>query len=170
MKKIYLFLYYTLFSKFPMQPFPGYKFGYATRCWIAKKVLKSCGNDVIVKDHCYFGNGERLSVGNRSQLGQNARLNGCITMGDDCVMGPDVVMMAIGHEFSDRKIPINLQGATEEKPIIIGNDCWIGTRVIVLPGVSIGSHSIVAAGAVVTKSFPEYSIIGGVPAKLLKSR
>lgn len=58
----------------------------------------------------------------------------------------------------------------EEKEVVIGNDVWIGTRVIILPGVTIGDHSIIGAGAVVTKSFPDYSIIGGVPAKLIKSR
>ena len=62
------------------------------------------------------------------------------------------------------------QGAYEEKEVIIGNDVWIGTRVIILPGVKIGDHSIIASGAVVTKSFDEYSVIGGVPAKLLKRR
>ncbi|MDD3040470.1 DapH/DapD/GlmU-related protein [Bacteroides sp.] len=79
-------------------------------------------------------------------------------------------MMATSHEFKDLDTPINQQGAKSEEPIVIGNDCWIGTRVIILPGVEIGDYSIVAAGAVVTKSFPPYSIIGGVPAKLLKKR
>ena len=79
-------------------------------------------------------------------------------------------MMATSHEFKDINIPINLQGAEKEKPIIIGNDVWIGTRVIVLPGVIIGDHSIIAAGSVVTKSCKPYSIIGGVPAKLIKMR
>jgi len=72
--------------------------------------------------------------------------------------------------FDRIDIPINQQGSTEEKPIEIGNDVWIGTRVIILPGVKIGDHSIIGAGAVVTKSFPPYSIIGGVPAKLIKKR
>ena len=85
-------------------------------------------------------------------------------------MGPDVIMMATSHEFKSLNIPINKQGAKQEDPIIIGDDCWIGTRAIILPGVSIGNHSIIAAGAVVTHSFPAYSIIGGVPAKLIKTR
>ena len=85
-------------------------------------------------------------------------------------MGPDVVMMATSHEFARLDIPINLQGAKEENPIVIGDDCWIGTRAIILPGVHIGKQSIVAAGAVVTRSFPDRSILGGVPARLLKTR
>ena len=84
-------------------------------------------------------------------------------------MGPDVVIMATSHGYDRTDLPVRLQGGWE-KPISIGNDVWIGTRVIVLPGVNLGDHCIVAAGAVVTKSFPAYSIVGGVPARLLKAR
>lgn len=153
-----------------MQPMPGYRIGYKLRYWAVRKLLAYCGEDVVVKDNCYFGNGNKLKVGDRSQLGQNARLGGTITIGDDVVMGPDVVMMATSHEFKDLNTPINMQGAKPEEPIVIGNDCWIGTRVIILPGVHIGNKCIVAAGAVVTRSFPDNCIIGGVPAKLLKIR
>lgn len=153
-----------------MQPMPGYKIGYMLRRWCVKYLLHNCGKKVIVKDHCYFGNGARLAVGDRSQLGQNARLQGTITIGEDCVMGPDVVIMATSHEFARLDVPVNLQGAKLEEPITIGNDCWIGTRVIILPGVELGDHCIIAAGAVVTHSFPSNSILGGVPARLLKTR
>lgn len=64
---------------------------------------------------------------------------------------------------------MNLQGAKEENLIVIGDDCWIGARAIILPGVHIGKQSIVAAGSVVTRSFPDRCILGG-PAKLLKVR
>lgn len=161
MKKLLLIIYYALLQRFPMQPMPGYKIGYKLRYWCVKHLLRRCGTDVIVKDHCYFGNGLRLSVGNRSQLGSNARLNGDITIGNDVLMGPDVVMMATSHEFARLDIPINLQGAKEENPIVIGDDCWIGTRAIILPGVHIGKQCVVAAGAVVTRSFPDRSILGG---------
>lgn len=171
MKRIYLFLYYAFLQRIPMQPMPGYKIGYVLRRWVLKKVLgKRCGDKIIVKDHCYIGNGERLTIGDRSQLSQNGRFNGTINIGNDCLMGPDIVIMATSHEYSSTAMPINQQGAKTENPVIIGNDCWIGTRSVILPGVKIGDHSIVAAGAVVTKSFPPYSIIGGVPAVLIKKR
>lgn len=170
MKKILLLLYYGFLQYIPMQPMPGYKIGYKLRLAICKFLLKKCGQNVIIKNKCYFGNGNRLSVGNRSQLGQNSRLNGTINIGDDVVMGPDVVMMATSHEFKSIDIPINLQASKEEQPIVIGNDCWIGTRVIILPGCHIGDHCIIGAGAVVTKSFPSNCIIARVPAKCIKYR
>lgn len=170
MRKLLLLLYYLILQRIPMQPMPGYKIGYKLRYIVTKRLLRKCGNAVIVKDHCYFGNGTRLSVGDRSQLGSNARLNGEITLGNDIVMGPDVVMMATSHEFARLDIPINQQGAKPESPIVIGDDCWIGTRAIILPGVHIGKQCVVAAGAVVTHSFPDRCILGGVPARLLKTR
>ena len=66
MKKILLLIYYALLQRIPMQPMPGYKLGYRLRYWCARHLLRHCGKDVIVKDHCYFGNGTRLSVGDRS--------------------------------------------------------------------------------------------------------
>ncbi len=153
-----------------MQPMPGYQLFYKLRYFIIKKILKKCGENVTVKNRAYFGDGSRLTIGDRSQIGQNSKLAGTIIIGSDVLMGPDVVMMATSHAFDRIDIPMNQQGATEEQPIIIGDDVWIGTRVIIMPGVEIGSHSIVAAGAVVTKSYEPYSIIGGVPAKLIKKR
>jgi len=170
MKTLLLIIYYGLLQYLPMQPVPGYQVFYKLRYFAISQILKNCGKNVIVKNKCTFGNGNRLTVGHRSQLGQNSRLGGRIDIGDDVLMGPDVVMMATSHEISDIHTPINQQGSTVEQKITIGNDVWIGTRAIVLPGVNIGDHSVVAAGAVVTKSFPPYSIIGGVPAKLIKTR
>ncbi|YCM42402.1 acyltransferase [Verrucomicrobiaceae bacterium 227] len=170
MRNIYLFLYYLIARRWPMQPFPGYLTGYKLRRHLANKLLRHCGDLIIVKDRCYFGDGTRLSVGDRSQLGQNSRLNGLITIGNDVLMGPDIVMMATSHAFQNPDHLINLQGAAEEREIVIGDNVWIGTRAIILPGVTVGSHSIVAAGAVVTKDVPEYSIVGGNPARVIRSR
>lgn len=153
-----------------MQPFPGYKMGYYIRLRLAHRILAAAGKDIVIKNCCYFGDGSRLRVGDRSQLGQNARLSGKISIGSDVVMGPDIVVMATTHEFGDSSVPINSQGSGVEREIFIGDDVWIGTRAIILPGVRIGDHSIIGAGSVVTKSFPPGSIIGGNPARLIRAR
>lgn len=169
-RKFLLLTYYGLLQYIPYKPFPLWNIGCKLRYFVSKFLLKEIGKDIIIKNRCYFGYGSRIKVGNRSQLGQNARLQGSITLGDDVVMGPDVVIMATSHEYKRIDIPISLQGEAVEREVKIGNDVWIGTRVIILPGVEIGDHSIIGAGAIVTKSFPPYSIIGGNPAKLIKKR
>jgi len=153
-----------------MSPFPFYKLGYKLRKIAAKRLFLACGDGIVIKNKAYFGDGSRLKVGKNSQIGKNSFLTGAITIGNDVLMGPDVIMMSRSHEYKSVEIPIIFQGETEEREIKIGNGVWVGTRVIILPGVEIGDHSIVAAGAIVTKSFPSYSIIGGNPAKLIKQR
>ena len=87
MKLLYLFIYYLLIQFLPMQPIPGYKLFYKIRYFFIKKVLKKCGDKVVVKNRAYFGNGSRLEVGSRSQIGRNIRLEGTITIGEDVLMG-----------------------------------------------------------------------------------
>ena len=133
--------------------------------------MAKCGKGVVVKNKCYFGNGSKLKVGNYSQLGQNARLTGLITLGDYTMMGPDVVIMGVTHDISDTSKPmVDPTHPCIEKEVVIGNNVWIGTRVIIMPGVHIGDNSIIGAGACVTKSFAANSVIGGVPARFIKHR
>jgi len=84
-------------------------------------------------------------------------------------MGPEVIILCHNHNFSDISRPMQEQGGTT-KPVVIGDDVLIGTRAIILPGVKIGSGTIIGAGAVVTKDVPDYAIVGGCPAKILKYR
>ena len=85
-------------------------------------------------------------------------------------MGTDVTIITRNHRFDRTDIPMMEQGFEEERPVYIGNDVWIGDRVLILPGVHIGDGSIIAAGAVVTKDVPPYSIVAGVPAKKIRDR
>ena len=84
-------------------------------------------------------------------------------------MGPDVKIYSRNHKYDRLDIPIQDQGK-EYFSTTLGNDVWLGANVIVTAGVNIGNHVIVAAGAVVTKDIPDYAIVGGVPAKVLKFR
>lgn len=98
-------------------------------------------------------------------------MRGPLRIGDNVMMGPEVVILSSGHAHSRTDIPMNQQGfIAPTRPTIIGNDVWIGTRVIILQGVQIGDGCIIGAGAVVTKDIPPYSVAGGVPARVIKSR
>lgn len=116
--------------------------------------------------------GKGLNVGNNVGLGTHGFFGcaGGITIGDDTIFGNYVSLHSENHIIDDLEKPIRLQGVTR-LGIIIGNNCWIGAKATILDGANIGDGCIVAAGAVVTKGFYEMnSIIGGVPAKIIKKR
>ncbi len=166
----FLILYYSFFRKFPTQPVPGYRIGYLLRRFALRHIIENCGQNIVVKQDCYFGKGERLQVGDRSQLGHNARIDQQVTIGADVVMGPDVVIMTNHHAFDDLSKPVNQQGKLPVKPVVIGNDVWIGTRSIIMPGVQVGDQAVIGAGAVVTKDVPTRAIVGGNPARIIRYR
>ena len=85
------------------------------------------------------------------------------------MMGPDVVILTHTHKIADITIPMGQQGS-EVRPVTIGNDVWIGMRSIIMPGVTIGNGVVIGAGAVVTKDVPDYAVVGGVPAKIIRLR
>jgi len=96
------------------------------------------------------------------------RGQGGITIGDRVYTAPLVQMLAVNHIFDDPRRPMVEQGITAEG-IVIGNDVWIGAGAIITDGVKIGEGAVVAAGAVVTKDVPAHTVVGGVPAKVLKT-
>ena len=149
-------------------------------CYIDALSLKgiSCGNNVSIGKYTTIectgtlkSLGKGLKVGSRVGLGTHGFFGcaGGIEIGDDTIFGNYVSLHSENHNFQDRNIPIRLQGV-KRKGIIIGKDCWIGAKVTILDGTVIGDGCIVAAGAVVRGYIPPYSIIGGIPAKVIKSR
>ena len=111
--------------------------------------------------------GLNISVNTNVFIG--ASDSGEIIIGDDVMISPNVVLRASDHTFVSRVSLINKQGHSGGH-IIIGDDVWIGANTTIVGNVSIGSHSIVGAGAVVTKDVAPYSVVGGVSSKLLKYR
>lgn len=111
-----------------------------------------------------------LKIGNNSAVGQFTEFGaaGGITIGDDVIMGSYVSFHSENHNFNDTTKLIREQGVSS-KGIQIGNDVWVGAKVTFLDGSKVGNHCVVAAGAVVNGVFPDHSVIGGVPAKILKT-
>lgn len=115
--------------------------------------------------------GKYIRIGNNVGIGEFAHLGGAggLSIGDDCIIGPYLSCHPENHRFLDGQELIRLQG-TERKGISIGKNCWIGAKVTILDGVHIGDNCVIAAGAVVTTNMPDNAVIGGVPAKVIKSR
>jgi len=113
---------------------------------------------VSVGDHCYLGDGVQLYAWNER-----------IVIGSNVLVAAGVRMITRKHGFADVDRPMADQGYNNA-PIFVENDVWIGFQAVILPGVTIGQGSIVGAGAVVTRDVEPYSIIGGVPARLIRKR
>ncbi len=115
--------------------------------------------------------GEGLEIGNNVGIAQNCfiQVRGKVIIGNNVIFGPNVSIFSENHRFDRNDVPINLQGESR-KGVKIEDGVWIATRAIILDGVTIGKNSIIAAGSIVTKDVPENSIVGGVPAKVLKYR
>ncbi len=138
------------------------------RAACGKLMLEECGKNVNIEKNAVFSS--RVRLGDYSGIGINAKIKGKCTIGKYVMMGPDCTIYTSNHEFSDISRPMMEQGFSPEKEVVIGDDVWIGGNVIILPGVKIGSHSIIGAGSVVTKDVPEYAIAAGNPATVKKYR
>lgn len=138
------------------------------RAFCARHMLTSCGENVNVERHARFGRG--VTLGDRSGIGINASIGEQTHIGSDVMMGPDCVIYTRNHRFDRLDIPMREQGYGPVEPVEIGDDCWIGGRVTILPGVHVGNGAVIAAGAVVTKDVPPYAVVGGVPAKIIYNR
>lgn len=123
----------------------------------------------IIISTTYNEPGKGIKIGNNVGMGEFACIGGAggVEIGDDCIIGAYLSIHPENHNFADTEKLIKHQGVTRQG-IQIGKNCWIGAKVTVLDGVRIGNSCVIAAGAVVTQSFPDHSVIGGVPAKMLK--
>jgi maltose O-acetyltransferase len=167
---ICLFLYYSFAKYLPASRFRLGRWAKPIRGVLCRFIFKKAGKNINVERGAYFGMGDQLQIGDNSGLGVNCQASGPIIIGNDVMIGPDVILLTQNHQFDRLDIPMWKQGYKEPKPIIIHDDVWIGIRAIVLAGVHIGKGAIVAAGAIVTKDVPDYAIVGGSPAYVIKYR
>lgn len=161
-------VYYSWASKLPASTEKNGHIYKKIRYFFASRFVEACGRNVNFEHGARFN--QELSIGNNSGAGINCSLGGNVVIGDNVMMGPECILLPHFHKTSRLDIPMCEQGFEEAKPIHIGNDVWIGTRVIIMPGITIGDHSIIGAGAIVTKDVPDYAVVGGCPAKIIKMR
>lgn len=131
------------------------------------------GKYAIIRPGNLYGGelGEGLRVGDHSNIGPYSYIgcSGFISIGNNVMISPRVSIYAENHVFDSTEDTIKSQGV-KRKTVVIEDDCWIAANSIILAGVTIGKGSVVAAGSVVSKDVPPYSVVAGVPARIIKSR
>ena len=135
-----------------------------------KHIFCKCGKNVNVEHGARFGSGRNIRIGNNSGIGINADIPANTIIGDNVMMGPYCYIGSMNHVFDSTEEPMIVQGSTNPKQTVIGNDVWIGRNVMMTPGRNIAEGSIIGMGCVLTKDFPPYSIVGGNPSKVIRSR
>ena len=169
----YQILYYSIARHLPKSTMPLFgKMALRLRRWCCRHMFSKCGTELNVEQGAYIGSGRDFSVGNNVGIGKDfCSHNRIVTIDDCCMMGEGVLFLGGGHKFARVDIPIGMQGNEPKTPLHIAGDVWIGARVIILPGCRrIGHGAVIGAGAVVTKDVPDYAVVGGNPAKVLKLR
>jgi acetyltransferase-like isoleucine patch superfamily enzyme len=160
----------------PRQVLLGHRVMVGEGCFVDAHSLSSrieLRDDVWLSRGCYLiaGRDAEIVIERRAYIGHRCLFygHGGIHVGRDVLLANDVQLVCGNHTFARRDIPIRSQ-PTVERPIVIGDDVWLGASAIVLGGVTVGNGSVVAAGAVVTRDLPPYSIARGVPAEIVGVR
>ena len=161
-------LYHTVAKHLPPS-YSSLKLGQTVlRRFCGRWMLADCGKQVNIEKNATFS--AKVTLGDDSGIGINAKIYGTCHIGRCVMMGTDVTIITRNHCFERTDVPMMEQGFEAELPVCIGDDVWIGDRVLILPGVHIGNGCIIAAGAVVTKDVPDYAIAAGVPAQVIRMR
>ena len=145
--------------------------GIIARYGLYKLLFKKLGKRCIIMEGVKILFPENMEVGDNCSINEHCYFHarGGIKLGNWVRLGPNIGFFTWNHGHSDPEKPIKQQGFIL-KPIVVEDDVWIGNNATIVQGVTIGKHSIVGAGAVVTKDVAPYSIVGGVPAKVIKDR
>jgi maltose O-acetyltransferase len=157
-----------------------FKYGYVFKLkqkifhFMIKTRLNSCGENVVIHPNVEIRSPENISIGNNTNINHNSELygGGEIVIGSGTMLSYYVTILSDSRSFKGSKSlkDISRLKERERKKTIIGDDVWIGAHAIVLPGVHVGDHAIVASGSVVTKSVEPWSIVAGNPAKVIGNR
>jgi len=167
-RRKFIFLLYNLFARFLPRTTMPYSMGSKViRSFLVKNFTDSCGSNLIVETGALIS--PHVKIGDNCLVGENCHIRKGVILGDDVMLAQNVSLVSFKHNFDKSDVPIRMQGETFSD-ITVGNDVWVGMNVVILPGVNIGSHAIIAAGAVVTKDVPAWAVVGGVPATIVKFR
>lgn len=141
------------------------------RYHVCKHIFKSCGKNVNIEGHAFFASGHGLEIGDNSGLGIHCVVPGNIKIGKDVMMGPNVFIHGQNHCHDRIDIPMTKQGVYgRDKRTIIEDDVWIGQNVTFTVGRHVAKGIVIGTCTLLCKDFPEYSIVGGNPSRLIKSR
>jgi len=171
MRLFYYVLFIVIGRYVPTVKIGNCRPGRVIRRVIASGFLERCGTNANIEFMCNFTNrGRGVCVGRNSGVGVKCQIGPFVSIGDDVMMGPEVVIITSNHRFDRTDCSIREQGYQEHKPVTIEDDVWIGQRAMIMPGVTIGKGSVIGAGAVVAKYVPPYSVAVGNPCRVIKSR
>ncbi len=171
MRTLFLALYYGILTYLPSSYTPVIgPVCNSLRIWCCRHIFARCGKVATINRKAYFGNGSKVEIGDNSGIGARCEIPRDIRIGDNVMMAQDVLILNENHRTSSTEIPMNMQGKEPRQICTIGNDCWIGARAIIVPGACVADGTIVAAGAVVTHTHPPYSVVGGNPARVIRTR
>lgn len=126
------------------------------------------GRYTVIEDFCTVNNGVGdVLIGENVTIGMSNVLIGPLRIGNKVIIAQNVVISGLNHNYEDVSMPIQAQGV-RTAPIVIADDCWIGANVVITAGITIGKHCVIAAGSVVTKSIPNFCVVAGNPARIIK--
>ena len=128
----------------------------------------SLGQKSVIESYSCINNAVGdVVIGDHTRIGLHNTIIGPVTIGSHVNLAQGITVTALNHNFEAPERRIDEQGVSTQQ-VTIGDDIWIGANAVVLPGVTVGNHCVIAAGAVVTKDVPSHSLVAGVPAKIIK--
>jgi maltose O-acetyltransferase len=168
-RSIFWTLYYLFARHLPGNYVPYSFYSKEIRAFFCKPMFRSFGKNVDIGPNVEFFNVRNSEIGDNSGIGAYSSL-GTVRIGNYVMMGTHCLILSQNHRFDDLNIPMCKQGFQQDDPVIIEDDVWIGSKVIILPGVRVGHGSIIGAGTVVTGDVEPYTIVGGNPARVIGKR
>ncbi len=169
MRKFLLSIYYIFFYNLPNSRYlPLFS---KLRCWYLSKVLKVLVSDSKnrIENRVYISDAAKISIGKNVRINENVFIQSAV-IGNNVMIAPNTAILSSTHSYERLDIPMVEQEDIFGMPPVIKGDVWIGRNVVIKPGVVIGQGAIVGACSLVTKDVPDFAIVGGVPAKIIKYR